>query len=192
LNQTVTALASVLPEVIQVFSVTNPNFFVTIPTNYTVNATLISFNVTLNTGRYAFKLFDDVSGWYDTTDIFLNVIRESASVYTLDQAITKTSFNGGTVKINGPNIGDGAIITVNGFKGPVVERTATYAVFKVPQLVAPKSQTDFKLIKEQKIDLSNMVKFGDSPNFLNAFDNAHSTTYLSTSASTCYVGVDIG
>lgn len=75
LNQTVTALASVLPEVIQVFSVTNPNFFVTIPTNYTINATVISFNVTLNTGRYAFKLFDDVSGWYDTTDIFLNVIR---------------------------------------------------------------------------------------------------------------------
>ena len=129
------------------FSVTNPNFFVTIPTNYTVNASVISFNVTLNTGRYAFKLFDDVYGWYDTTGIFLEVIRETASVYTLDQAVTKTSFNGGTVKINGPNIGDGAVITVNGFKGTVVERTATYAVFKVPQLVAPKSQTDFKLIK---------------------------------------------
>ena len=172
LNQTNTnsPVSTVLPELIQVYSVSNPNKIFTIQTNYTSNATVISFNVTLNTGKYGFKLFDEVAGWYDTTDVFLTVIKVNTTSYTLDQAVTKTSFNGGAVKINGANIGDGAVITVNGFKGPVVERTATYAIFKVPQLVTPASQTDFKLIKKQKIDLNNMAKFGDSAGFANAFD----------------------
>lgn len=135
LNQTNTntAIASLQPDLIQVYSVTNPLFFVSIvPANYIVNATKVSFNVILNTGRYGFKLFNNLAGWYDTTGVFLDVVRTNTTTYTLDQTTTQVSFNGGAIKINGANIGDGAIITVSGFKGSVIERTSTYAIFRVP------------------------------------------------------------
>ncbi len=148
------------------YSITNPNFFVSfLPINYTINGSRITFNVTLNSGRYRFKLFNNNAGWYDTTDVFLDIARTNTTTYSLDQVTTQVSFNGGAVKINGDNIGDGATITVNGFKGSVIDRTPTYAIFRVPQLVVPASQTDFKLTKEQKIDLTNAAIFGDSAGF---------------------------
>ncbi len=49
--------------------------------------------MTLNSGRYGFRLYDDVYGWYQTTaTTFLNVSR--SGTYTIDNMML-TSYNGG-------------------------------------------------------------------------------------------------
>ncbi len=101
----------------------NPNFVYNAPATWTINpvvnsTTQISFKVTLNSGKYGFKIFDDLYGWYTTTGVTLTVSKSTAA-YTLATAVTQTSFNGGVLKINGDYIGDGSTITVNGFKSTI-------------------------------------------------------------------------
>ena len=152
-----------MPESVQVYSVSNPDYTITIPIGNVANeSTVLQFNVTLASGRYSFRIFDEDFGWYNSSSIFLNVTKLNTTTYTLDQNITKTSFNGGTVKIIGDNIGDGATISINGFKSNILTKTDTYAIFKVPQLVTSVSQTEFNLIRNKTLDLSNMKKWGDS------------------------------
>lgn len=120
----------------------------------------LTFSVTLNSGRYGFRLYDDLYGWYQTTATsFLNVAK--SGTYSIDNTLL-TSFNGGLLKINGTDIGDGAIIKINGLKGKVVSRTSTDATFSIPQLITPVTQTAFNLAKNQTIPLGDKVKWGDS------------------------------
>ncbi len=153
-----TLLNSTNPEIVQIYSLSNPNYVYNVA-SWTNTAGQISFTATLNSGKYGFKLFDDVYGWYTTTSAILTVSK-SATAYTATN--TKTSFNGGVFTVTGDNIGDGAIITANGEKGTVVSRTATSATFRVPQLVTPTTQAAFKLAKNKTIDLKDKVKWGDS------------------------------
>lgn len=84
-----------------------------------------------------------------------------SGTYSIDNTLL-TSFNGGLLKINGTDIGDGAIVKINGLKGKVVSRTSTDATFSIPQLITPVTQTAFKLAKNQTIPLGDKVKWGDS------------------------------
>jgi hypothetical protein len=126
LNNTI--LGTIIPEKVYIYSISNPDFIYTV-TSWTNSSTQLSFNVTLNSGKYGFKLYDDLYGWYNTANVVLSVSKSSTS-YTISN--TQTSFNGGVFTINGDYIGDGATITVNGLKGSVLTRTSTSAIFNVP------------------------------------------------------------
>lgn len=129
----------------------------------------LTFSVTLNSGRYGFRLYDDVYGWYQTSNTsFLNVTK--AGTYSINSTVN-TSFNGGLLTIDGSNIGDGAIVKINGYKGKLVSRTSANATFSVPQLVTPISQAAFNLAKNKTIPLGDKVKWGDTAGWEAAFDN---------------------
>lgn len=104
-------------------------------------------------------MYDDAYGWYSTSVATVLSVSKTG-VYTVSPV--QTSFNGGLVTVTGDNIGDGAVIKVNGIKGNVQSRTASAAVFHVPKLVTATTQTAFKLSKNKTIDLSDKVLWGDS------------------------------
>lgn len=150
----------------------------------------LTFSVTLNSGRYGFRLYDDLYGWYKTSNTtFLNVSK--TGTYSIASAV-QTSFNGGLLTITGSDIGDGAFITVNGLRGNVVSRTSANATFAIPALITPASQTAFNLAKNKTIPLGDKAKWGDTAGWEQAFDSDHSSVYLSNSNASCTVGVDIG
>lgn len=118
LNNTI--LGSTVPEIIELYSLSNPNFVYKV-SSWSNSSTLLSFNVTLSSGKYGFRLFDDLYGWYSlTSNTFLSV-NKSSTPYSVTN--TQTSFNGGVFKINGDYIGDGAVITINGLKGTLLSKT---------------------------------------------------------------------
>ncbi len=186
LNRTV--LPTIIPEILQLYSLTNSLFIYNVST-WVENSTQLSFNVTLNSGKYGFTLFDDLYGWYSVTSTTFLSVSKSPTAYTVTPI--STSFNGGVVTVTGDNIGDGATITVNGYKGNVLSRTASSAVFNVPQLVTPSTQTLFKMAKNKTISLGDKTKWGDTAGWEAAFDSEHSTMYSSNKTS-CNVGIDIG
>lgn len=120
----------------------------------------MTFNVTLNSGKYGFQLFDNVNGWYSLTNTSFLSVSKSIANYTVIPSLT--SFNGGLLTVTGDNIGEGATITINGLKGKVISKTPTEALFALPQLVTPITQTAFKLAKNKTISLNDKVKWGDA------------------------------
>ncbi len=96
-----TVLGTTLPEKIELHSLTNPDYVYNVA-SWTNTSSQLSFSVTLNSGKYGFKLYDDVYGWYDATSALITVSK-SATAYTV--ATTQTSFNGGVLTITGNNIG---------------------------------------------------------------------------------------
>lgn len=118
LNNTI--LGSTVPEIIELYSLSNPNYVYKV-SSWSNSSTLLSFNVTLSSGKYGLRLFDDLYGWYSlTSNTFLSV-NKSSTPYSVTN--TQTSFNGGVFKITGDYIGDGAVITVNGLKGSLISKT---------------------------------------------------------------------
>jgi hypothetical protein len=133
LNRTI--LNTATPNIIYIYSVSNPAFTYNI-SSWSYNGTSITFSVTLNSGKYGFKLFNTAYGWYSTSS---NSYLSVSSSGTYSASATPASFNGGLFTVTGNNIGDGATITVNGFVGTVQSRTPTQASFNVPQLINPLS-----------------------------------------------------
>lgn len=119
-----------IAKTIQLYSISNPAFVYDVNTwtttliTYTDGTTMnqLSFKVTLNSGKYGFRIYDELLGWYTAT-ITLTVQKATGNTYAA--VLTSTSFNGGTFKITGDHIGDGATIKVNGVKGTVISRTAS-------------------------------------------------------------------
>lgn len=128
LNNTVVPMA--IAKTIQLYSISNPLFVYDVSTwtttliTYTDGTTMnqLSFKVTLNSGKYGFRIYDENLGWYTAT-ITLTVQKATGTTYAA--VLTSTSFNGGTFKITGDHIGDGATIKVNGVKGTVISRTSS-------------------------------------------------------------------
>lgn len=54
LNRTI--LPTIIPTSIKLYSTTNPSFVYTVP-SWTNTSTVLTFNVTLNSGKYAFKIY---------------------------------------------------------------------------------------------------------------------------------------
>lgn len=154
-----TLLGNTVPEIVQVYSLSNPDFVYNI-TSVTNSSTLLNFNLNLNSGKYGFRMFDDLYGWYSFTDGTFLSVSKSSTPYTISK--TLTSFNGGLLTVTGDNIGEGATITINGLKGKVISKTPTEALFALPQLVTPITQTAFKLAKNKTISLNDKVKWGDT------------------------------
>ena len=75
--------------------------------NWTYLETLINFSVTLNSGKYGFKLYDSLYGWYDT-NCFITVA--NAGGYSVSSTVS--SFNGGSFTVSGANISRAASIKV--------------------------------------------------------------------------------
>lgn len=90
LNNTI--LPSTLPESIELYSLSNPNFVYTI-TSWTNSSTLLSFNVTLSSGKYGFRLYDELYGWYSVTANTVLAVAKAATNYIGTNV--QTSFNGG-------------------------------------------------------------------------------------------------
>ena len=154
-----TALPTTVPELVQIYSLTNSEYVYQVA-NWSQNSTQLNFNVTLNTGKYGFKLYDDVYGWYSLTTNTVLSVSKSSSTYTL--STTQTSFNGGSITVVGDYIGDGAVITINGYKGKVLMSNNSAAVFQVPQLVTPVTQSAFHLAKNKTISLNDKLRWGDT------------------------------
>jgi hypothetical protein len=57
-----------VPEKIEIYSLSNPNFIYKV-SSWTNSTTQFSFTVTLNSGKYGFKIYDDLYGWYTTTGV---------------------------------------------------------------------------------------------------------------------------
>ncbi len=95
-------------------------------TGQTYSSTVINFPVTLKSGKYGFRLYDDTLGWFATTERSVISVSQSGT-YTVNP--TTSSFNGGVVTVTGTNIGEGAIIKVNNMIGKLIERTDTNAKF---------------------------------------------------------------
>ncbi len=89
-----TTLTTTVPEIVQIFSLTNPSVVFNVST-WATNSTQLNLSVTLNSGNYGFKMFDDLYGWYSYTNTTFLSVSKSASTYAI--ATTLTSFNGGTV-----------------------------------------------------------------------------------------------
>jgi len=134
-------------------------FVYNVPT-WTNTTSQLAFNVTLNSGKYGFILYDDVYGWYTTAATSFITVSKSG---TYSVTTTQTSFNGGAVTVTGNNIGNGAVLKINGLTGTVVSRTATEAIFNIPALVTLITQTSFTLAKNKTIDLAKTTTWGDSP-----------------------------
>jgi hypothetical protein len=144
--------------------------------------------VTLNTGKYGFRLYDETLGWYATT---ATSILEVSKVGTYTVVDTVSSFNGGVVTVTGSNIGNGAIVKVAGQVGKLIERSDSSATFAVPKLVTKETLDKYKFEEKKVVDLSGKVTWGDTAGWENAFDKDHATIYTSKN-STCAFGVDIG
>ena len=82
-------------------------------TNYTNSSTTITFSVNLGSGKYGFRLYDDVYGYYRC----VSTLTVSADLTNYTVANSSVSFNGDTVTIQGANIGLGSVIKVNGLIG---------------------------------------------------------------------------
>jgi len=61
-----TTMTTTNPTTIQLYSVTNPSFIYTV-SSWTNSSTVLTFNVTLNSGGYKFRLYNEIYGWYSTT-----------------------------------------------------------------------------------------------------------------------------
>lgn len=57
------------------------------------------------------------------------------------------------VTVYGNYIGDGAVIFVNGQKGNIKSKTISSAEFNIPRLITPLSQKEFKMVKNETINV---------------------------------------
>ncbi len=101
ISLTRTVRAATTPEIIELYSITDPSFKVPI-TDQTYNSTVINFPVTLKSGKYGFRLYDDTLGWFATTERTVLSVSQSGT-YTVNP--TTSSFNGGMVTVTGTDIG---------------------------------------------------------------------------------------
>lgn len=61
-----TTMTTTNPTSIQLYSTTNPSFVYTV-LSWTNSSTILTFNVTLNSGKYGFRLYSETYGWYSMT-----------------------------------------------------------------------------------------------------------------------------
>lgn len=131
ISLTRTVRVTTIPELIEIYSVTDPTYKIKI-TGQTYSSAVINFPVNLKSGKYGFRLYDDFYGWFATTErSFLSV--SQSGTYTISP--TSSSFNGGVVTVTGNHIGQGAVVKVNNMVGRLIERTDTNAKFEIPKLV---------------------------------------------------------
>jgi len=169
------------------YSITDPSFTYTV-TGQTYSSAVINFPVTLNSGKYGFRLYDNDYGYFSTTTRSVLSVSQSGT-YTV--SLTTVSYNGGLVTVTGNHIGQGAVVKVNGVVGKLAERTDTEAKFHVPKLITQVTQDEFMFAKNETISLKGKTTWGDAPGWESAFDNEYTTIYNSSNLA-CSVGVDIG
>lgn len=75
--------------------------------------------------------------------------------------------------------------------GNLISKTNSNAVFNVPKLITPTTQSSFSLATKSVLNLTSYTTFGDSSNSVFAFDGIHSSIYDSSN-SACNVGIDLG
>lgn len=75
--------------------------------------------------------------------------------------------------------------------GTLISKTNISAVFNVPKLITPTTQSNFSLATKSVLNLTGYTTFGDSGNTAFAFDGVHSSIYDSKN-NVCNVGIDLG
>lgn len=61
-----TAMTTTLPTSIQIYSISNPSYVYNV-LSWMNTSSVVNFNVTLNSGKYGFKIYSQAYGWYTMT-----------------------------------------------------------------------------------------------------------------------------
>jgi hypothetical protein len=170
------------------------------PTNTSYDLTLTKINSTFYTaslatgtlpaGSFRFKLHSNNVGYAPITPSIFSINMTSIptglnlSVSYLGGAISTLSGNGFIT--NNPQ---NNYISVCGIKASVLSATSSLLTYTVPPLITYQSNQLYKL----KINgpVSGM-RIGDNPLSANYGMDENVNTYYTSSASTCYIGVDFG
>lgn len=172
---------------IELVSTKDPASVTTVSNWTTVNATTVSFAVTLPAGSYSLLIRGSIY-YFSCTDILKvsapNNISISNETY---------SYNGGYYTITGEGLSPVSQITVNGFVGKISEYTNTAVTYRLPALVTTLTQDNYTLSTVQQLDLSTATFFSDmvASNVSAAFDGSIKTIYGSLN-TTCWIEIDVG
>lgn len=96
--------------------------------NWTLNATFVSFVATLASGAYQVKILTS-AGYYRIRDT-LNV-----AVSNVTAASKSFSYAGGLFTVTGANLSEASYLFVNGYKAPISVYTATAVTYSVPAFI---------------------------------------------------------
>ncbi|CAM6001509.1 unnamed protein product [Sphagnum balticum] len=180
-------LKTVSPQKILLYSLYNSNEIISVPT-FTSTSGSITFSANLTGGNYGFKLHFTGYGWATITSTFT----VTSTQPTLPSSLV-SSYNGGFFSLTGTGISKSATIKVNGIKTQLTSVTSSGAQAIIPPFVTTLSQQKYTLSSAEKLTLNQFSIISDTPASANyAFDNIQATTYLSSSNTTCFIGIKVG
>lgn len=180
-------LQTATPQYVEIYSLFNANelYNVSIPAQAT--NTSVVFSSLLPGGLFGFRFFYSSYG-YASCSSQLTVTISQPSIPNF-----VSSYNGGSISLTGSGLSPSATISVNGFNGKLSNITSNNAIASIPPFVSSLTQNHYSLVTPQKITSHQFTVISDTQSSgSNPFDGLQSTVYNSSSASTCFVGIDVG
>lgn len=143
----------------------------------------------MTAGKYGFRFYySSVSGegWANCASTL------TVTTVAPTTAPLITSYAGGDITISGSGLSSSGNLRINGFLTPLLDVTASGARAIIPPYVNTLTQQTYSLVGPGKVSNNDFTIITDSASSKTlAFDGNHGTIYYS-SASTCYIGIDVG
>lgn len=150
----------------------------------TSGAALVVNTSALGAGKWQFELFYNGYGYADVTPQY----EVLAPTYTV-AAVTSSYTGGALLTVAATGASNLSKLDVGGFPAKLISYSATNLVYQVPAYVTTGSQETFHLVQDGP--LTGQAIADTIGSAANSFDQLMST-YYSSIATTCYVGVDFG
>ena len=190
INLTRTTFITTVPTTVTAIPITTTGaqFAPEIPLSITtINSFSGAFEVdgsSLGAGKYNFTVYMPAYG-YATVNSSLEI---QASPYTVNSVVS--AYQGGKLfTVIGNGLSAASRLEIGGLKAALVSSSPTSLVYTVPPYVTKQSQDEYKLVSSAVL---KGTPFADTAaNAALSFDGLFGTTYTS-SAATCFVGVDFG
>lgn len=156
---------------------------------WTLDSGVIGFSADLSAGAYHVKIHTAPNGYIKLTNSIIQVNKPNDISLNTQQF----SFNGGKITITGTALSPSSYITVNKFRGNIIDHSSTIATYQLPALVTVLTQNTFNFRKVELLSLKDYGTISDDNdgNVDYAFDEKTDTYYASSNAD-CYLGVDSG
>jgi hypothetical protein len=147
----------------------------------------VQFSATLPGGLFGFNFYYSSYGFATcSANVTIAIAKPTFSNIV-------ASYNGGVFTLSGSGLSPSATLDINGFKGSLSSITATNAIGSIPAFVSTLSQNYYSLTTPYKLTLSDFTILSDTQQAETyPFDGTQGTVYTSNSASTCYIGIDVG
>lgn len=163
-------------------------FAADIPLNISsVSATNSTFTVDaspLGAGKYSFSIYYPKYGYADISA----TLEIQASAYTVASVVS--SYQGGKlITVAGTGLSKSSTLDVGGAPAKFVSGNANALVYEIPPFVTQLTQSTYSLVQAGPLSGKPIADTAASAPL--AFDTLQSTVY-SSSAATCFVGVDFG